>query len=250
MARYGALAVAALAGFLLVLVARLPLRWALPALPKDIHCIEPAGSLWSGSCASLEVQGLARGSIAWELRPLQLLLGRLAAEVRWSRAGGHAQGELQIGPGGRYAARDLNLDVQLGSGPVPGVPADLRGRLQAQLARIALRTGAIVDANGRIAVDELSRAGGGGPIPLGSYQLEFAEPPGADGRIVGRLHDTGRPLNVSGTLTLLRDPEPGYLLEGSVAARAGADPELARQITFLGAPDAAGRRSFAQEATF
>ena len=36
-------------GFLLVLVARFPARWAKPLLPKSVICRELSGSVWSGN---------------------------------------------------------------------------------------------------------------------------------------------------------------------------------------------------------
>jgi hypothetical protein len=58
----------------------------------------------------------------------------------------------------------------------------------------------------------------------------------------------GGPLAVAGTLRMT--PEPGFVLEGTVASRANATPELARQLQMLGAPDAQGRRSFSIANTF
>ena len=85
-------------------------------------------------------------------------------------------------------------------------------------------------------------------VALGGYELKFAGDAAADGKLTGQLRDTGGPLDVAGTLTLT--PAPGYLLSGTVATRPEASPTLVRQIAFLGSPDAAGRRSFAQEASF
>ena len=89
---------------------------------------------------------------------------------------------------------------------------------------------------------------GEGPLPLGSYALTFDGAADASGNLSGRLEDTGGPLDVEGVLTLT--PAPGYLLNGSVATRPSAPASLVRQIAFLGSPDAAGRRPFAQENTF
>ena len=83
---------------------------------------------------------------------------------------------------------------------------------------------------------------------LGSYQLGFDGGEDENGAVRGKLRDTGGPLDVAGTLALT--PAPGYLLQGTVATRPSASSLLQRQIAFLGSPDAAGRRAFAQEATF
>jgi hypothetical protein len=81
----------------------------------------------------------------------------------------------------------------------------------------------------------------------GSYSLTFPAPIAGDP--LGQLRDLGGgPLAVEGTLRLT--PDPGFDLEGLVTARPTASPELAKDIQFLGSPDAQGRRPFSLSATF
>ena len=81
----------------------------------------------------------------------------------------------------------------------------------------------------------------------GSYSLTF--PPSTGGDPVGQLRDLGGgPLAVEGTLRLT--PEPGFDLEGLVKARPTASADLAKDIQFLGSPDAQGRRPFSLAGTF
>jgi hypothetical protein len=65
---------------------------------------------------------------------------------------------------------------------------------------------------------------------------------------VGQIRDLGGPLSVTGTLKLTR--QGGYEVEGLVAARADAPPELINNMRFLGSPDATGRRPFSLSGTF
>jgi hypothetical protein len=59
---------------------------------------------------------------------------------------------------------------------------------------------------------------------------------------IGTLQDQGGPLQLKAQLHL--QPSLVWELEGSVATRTGADPDLARQIQYLGAADAQGMRPF------
>ena len=56
------------------------------------------------------------------------------------------------------------------------------------------------------------------------------------------VEECGGPLAVQGTLRLTR--QPGYVLEGQVAPRDGAPPELIGNLQLLGTPDGLGRRPF------
>jgi hypothetical protein len=62
------------------------------------------------------------------------------------------------------------------------------------------------------------------------------------------VHDTGGPLALDATLQLTHDP--GYVVQGHVAARSSASSALADDLKYLGSPDASGRRSFSLQGTF
>jgi hypothetical protein len=242
------LLVAAFGCFLVVILLRLPLRWVQGALPQGVRCVEPAGTLWNGACGSVEWQGQPRGALSWSLRPWRLLTGQIAAQLRLANAGISLAGELGAGPGGRFSGRGVSADVTLGAAPLPGVPSNIRGRVHADLERVEFAGNAFTALLGKVEVRGLEQLGGSGPLRLGNHEIVFDGPVDSAGRIHGRIRDLGGPLAVEATLTLT--PAPGYLLEGTVAARADAAADLAQQITYLGQPDAAGRRPFAQEATF
>ena len=96
---------------------------------------------------------------------------------------------------------------------------------------------------GRIEAHDLEDHAGG-LTKLGSYVVIF---PQAQGDPVGNIKDLEGPLAVEGTLKLTR---LGFELEGMVAPRPGAPPELTENLRFLGTPDGAGRRPFSLSGTF
>ena len=62
------------------------------------------------------------------------------------------------------------------------------------------------------------------------------------------VRDAGGPLELDATLQLNHDP--GYVLEGRVAARPSASPDIVDLLKYFGSPDAAGRRPFSLMGTF
>jgi Type II secretion system (T2SS), protein N len=240
----------ALVAFALTLLARLPARWLGPLLPQGIVCTAPAGTAWHGSCANLEARGFRAGAVRWTLRPLRLFTGRAAAALRIAPPGATLEGEFALGLlGGSLEGRDVRGEFELQPGGLlPGIPADLNGRVRLALDAVALRGRALTALQGVIEVRDVRQRTSDGLLPLGSYELRFTGAADPAGIVSGTLRDLGGPLDVQGVLTLT--PAPGYLLNGTVALRPDAPPGLARQIAFLGSPDANGRRPFAQEATF
>lgn len=230
------------AALLLTLVARWPLSWTASWLPGSLQCEAPAGSVWRGRCAALTVEQLRLGETSWQLHPLALLRGALAATVQSRQGTDRLRAEVEMRLGGRRIARNLEADLRLGDGLLQQNAMGLRGQLHLQLPLLALDGRIVREIEGMITVRQLAQ-GLNRPTPLGDFELAF--PPGS---LQGNLRDLGGPLGVTGTLTLT--DEPGYVVEGLVTVRAGTPQALARSISMLGTPDAAGRRPFSFAGTY
>ncbi|MBV6416574.1 MAG: hypothetical protein CMLOHMNK_01168 [Steroidobacteraceae bacterium] len=232
---------------LAILVARWPLSWATHWLPRGVTCERPAGTVWHGRCEQLAASGLQLGTATWQLRALPLLRATLAATVDARTGTEHVQGEIELRPDGRLIVNRAQGDLVLGQGMLRNSAMGLGGRLHAQVERAVLHERALVDLAGVFTVRDLVQ----GVTRLGSVEVRFDEAPGGAQRsqgIEGTLRDLGGPLGIEGHVTLTRDA--GYVVDGLVTLRADTPPALARQITFLGRPDAAGRRPFSFAGTY
>ncbi len=238
------IALLAAIAFLLIVLVRMPAAWVLPARGAQWSCASIEGSLWSGGCAGLTVSGTALGDLSWDLQPLRLLRGRAAARVAIGHGPADASADVEATLGGRVTARNVRADLPLDSALLPAVPANLHGRAHCELALVQLQRGVIRQLQGRIEVRNLEERSGNNTA-LGSYAVSF---PGGSGDPVGSLRDLEGPLALEGTLRLT--PAPGFELEGVIAARGGAPPELVNSLRFLGSPDATGRRPFSLSGTF
>jgi general secretion pathway protein N len=231
--------------FAAVVVVRLPAEWLIPNRVAKA-CVTLEGSLSSGSCAGLVLNGTSVGDVNWTLEPLRLLLGRVAAHVNVAHgSGATVSADVEVGLSGAVTARHVVADVPLDSGLLPGIPRTLRGGVHADLTRAQVQKGVITDLEGRIEARNLEDRSGSADTPLGSYVVTF---PGDSNPPTGKLRDLEGPLALEGTLRLT--PQPGFQLEGQIAPRSGATPELVNNIRFLGSPDASGRRPFSMSGTF
>lgn len=240
--RLGTIA-AGVAAFLLVLIVRFPARWAALALPRNLACAQLSGTLWSGTCTGLIAAGAPLGDLTWSLRPLRLLAGRLALDVALARAGGTARASVEIGPTGAVTAHDVRAEFPLDRGLIPALPPYTHGSADVDLALLRWNGRRVTQMHGQIDVRDLTAGQG---EPLGSYRLLFPGGPGDEPD--GQLSDLGGPFAVQGTVRLTR--EPGYVVQGLIAARPTALPDLVSQLRYLGAPDAQGRRPFSVAGTF
>lgn len=237
------IALAALLVFAAFLLVRLPVRWISGWIPSSVQCARLAGSVWNGQCGGLAIQGAHVGDVRWSLAPARLLSGKIAADVILTKASLDVRGYVEVTPTGSGTARNLRATLPLDPAVVPQAPPGLRGLVRADLATLEWSGRTISGIAGRIeAVDLAQRA-----MALGDYVIVFPAA-SAGSEPVGQLADLRGPLDVSGTVRLT--PEPGWEIQGLVAARPEASAELARQLQYLGRPDSAGRRAFSIAGTW
>jgi general secretion pathway protein N len=229
-----------------IVVARLPAGWVLPDPKSGVTCTEADGTIWNGACIGLTFQQQPIGDLSWEVHAARLLAGKINVDLVVSRPTGSARGNVETGFDKKIAARDIQADFPLDRELTAGLPANfqgLRGKLRAQIAHLRVDGPRIRAVEGIVEAHDLTN----GPQSWGSYSITF--PPPTTGDPLGQIRDLGNgPLAVEGTLRLT--PEPGFDLEGLVTARPTASPDLARDIQYLGSPDAQGRRPFSLAGTF
>jgi hypothetical protein len=239
-------AIPGVAAFLLVLVARLPAAWFLPLLPSSVRCAVVQGTLWSGSCAGMQVETapgrtLALDRLDWSLRPVALLRARLGAEVRLFQGGGEASAVVSLRPS------NLNVDSLEGRLPLdhrllPLLPAGWRGDFSARDVSFTLDAGNLTRLSGTVRVHEIIDAEND---PLGSYELSFSQSAGGESEappFVGLLRDVGGVLAVDATARI--QARGAWQVDGRITPRAGASPGLVRQIRVLGLAAADGSYPF------
>jgi hypothetical protein len=240
--------VLAVVAFAVIVVARLPASWVVPAPPAAVSCATVDGSIWSGTCGGLVVQGSALGDLVWDIHALRLLTGKLSANIVLTRPTGSVRGDFDVGVGKSLTARNVLADLPLDQDLMSLMPVNLRtvhGTAHADIAFAHVVKNIVTQLQGHIELHDLEDHGRD-VLPLGNYSLTF---PGGSGDPTGQLQDMGGPLAVQGTVRLTQDM-PGFELQGYITPRADAAPALLNQLQYLGSPDAQGRRQFGTTVTF
>ena len=232
--------------FALTVLLRAPASWLIGALPRSVECQQPAGSMWRGVCGQLRIAGAALSDVRWQLHPWALLGGHLELAVQSADVRAPATAILSLGWGGHPSVRDLHADMPIDTGFLPLFPSGWSGRLQLALTRLEFNGGHLAAIHGTVTARSLAQIRPA--MPFGSYELRFPDTARTDGAISGELRDLGGPLAVTGTLVVRNGSD--YVLSGSAAARADANAELAKDVEFLGPPDAQGRRQYSLAGSF
>ncbi|MFT3905093.1 MAG: type II secretion system protein N [Steroidobacteraceae bacterium] len=225
---------AALLAFLGTLLWRAPASWLNRALPAQVQCAGYDGTLWNGRCMQLNFDGLKLGQLSWQLRALPLLLGRLSLQFTARAAQLDLRGQVQVRSDGGIAVSELSGQTSTQLLGIP-LPHNVRGNVRFENVSLTLRQRSLTHLAGQSVLTDLS---GAGDSALGEYQLQFPDAGADNPPFNGRLRDRSGPFALSAALRISADMT--FDLEGSVALRQNADPQLAGVLDWAGPADADG----------
>lgn len=238
-----ALGVLAFLGFL---AAFLPASLLDRFLPDNVQVGRFSGTVWSGRAATVRAGPMTLEAVDWRCAALPLLLAQLRCHVSLDARPGQLAARVAVRPGRTVSVTALNGALPLAAvGPAGGLRG-WRGELRFDDVEIEMHSGRPRSLSGAIVVAGL-RAPAPRGTQIGSYVLEFGEGFASPGVTGGRLRDLEGPLSLHGTLRI--EPRGSYLAQGEVVPRSGASQDLLGALSFLGPPDASGRRSFTFEGT-
>jgi len=216
--------------------------WFAPASVK-LAGIE--GTLWSGRAAGGAIGGFPLHDVRWRLSAWQLLLGRVAADLRAQLDDGFVTAQVKA-TRSRVELRDLRASTSLPTLRTLLPIAGMRGAASLRLSAldVDVAKGWPTKVVGELTLADLETVPlipvgpRGKLVPLGSYVVRFVD--GADG-IKAVINDTAGPLEVSGTLAL--NAARAYKIDARIKPRADAPEELVNGLNAVTAdPDIEGRR--------
>jgi len=245
MRTYTTLGLVGAGAFLLFLVSLVPARVAFSlAAPEGAGAVGIRGSLWNGSAELVTVNGIQLRETHWDISPWELLIGRVAGDIRSEWAGGSIEGHAGISLGGTMRAHDLRASLDLGALQSLIEIPDAGGKLSLRLNELVLEESGPTSIDGIITIERLStRLLGGRATELGNFELKFApEKQTEPDQITGILSDRGGPLELAGTLAIT--PPADYAMIAKLRTRDDASQELAQAINILGQAGPDGLRTF------
>ena len=237
--------VLAILGFAIILLVRLPASWLQGFLPVSVSCGEISGTAWDGACGNVAFNGTRLGNLTWELHPLPLLRGKVAAYFDLSRGEDFVRGDIEAGSGDNLVARDLHAQMPLDPPIVPQLSTGFSGNVSVNLAYLRVEKGVVTAVEGMIQGTSLYSKRE--RVAIGGYTVTF---PKADpaAEPVGQVSSIDGPVDFEGTLRLTR--QPGWAVAGKVRVKPETPPDLAKQLAYLGTPDPDGTRPLSLEGTF
>jgi general secretion pathway protein N len=200
------------------------------------------GSAVQGTAQSVQLSATARlEAIAWRLRVLPLLLGRIEYDLQLTAPELNLRGIAGLGLDRQFRIAALN-----GQLPLPRAialagrpPPPLNGMLELENVGLSLnRDYRPTEAGGLIRLHNLSTSFGT-PLSLGNFEIQLQIQASA---LIASIQDQGGPLQLNGNLTL--DPDGRYRFTAQAAPRDQDNRELYQALSLLGRPGGNGKWTF------
>ncbi len=204
----------------------------LPTLKEKVFLSQVDGTVWSGRAAVAVVDGVTLDNFSWTLQPFALLGGHVQVFLRCRIPDGSLQGIVSLG------RNDLSVLKFVASIPAAFFDQQtkpfgvgLNGLFSAKLARLVLRNGRIVEADGTM-VWSGAQVVEPQLVKLGDLKAQWTTE--ENGAILGVLSDGGGPLQAQGTFKL--SGEGRYDFSGSFRSRDRTQPALLDTLQLFGRP--------------
>jgi hypothetical protein len=194
-----------------------------------------SGGVWQGHASSVQVFGTELGALDWQLQPMPLLHGTVAAHLALSGGEIVASGDVERAFDGTVDVRAASIRAPAHlAAPALDIPAlQLLGDLDIAVAHAQLR-GPWPDAANGTAHWRNAAVAGAAQAQLGDLEATFAS--AADGSIGGDARDLGGPLQLSGTF---RVNAGSYDADATLRARDG-NAQVGEALRYIGEPQADG----------
>jgi hypothetical protein len=239
--------IAGLAVFLVVLFFYLPASWFRSYLPPQAICADLGGSVWSGECIGLAVDGAKLGDAIWNFAATSALRGRLVGDADLRSALAHAHADIDVNFKGAGELRNVKASFPLDPAFLPQFPADRRGLVAVDVKRAVVAGQAVKQLEGTIELRDF-REITPRPMELGSYRATFDGVARPDGTVTGQVNDIGGPFRIEGSLVLT--PPNQYSFLGTITGRTADAERLIREAIPYARPDASGRTEISLEGTY
>jgi len=229
-------AIALVLVFLVALLASTPARLLTLVVPAHlVNLGGVSGTIWQGSasrCLLRLPQGhVSLGSVSWTLEPTSLLLMRPRLTVRSEWGSQTVAGQIALR--GMQSVDVSDLEASFDAGLLRRfAPVAVEGSFSVQVAQFAVRDGLPNEGEGRVLWQGAAWQSPQGPVPLGSYALDFSQAVGEP--VVGEVITLAGPLSAEGQAMLEQRSYSINVLISSEEALAGP---ISNALSLMAAPE-------------
>ena len=196
------------------------------------------GTVWKGSASEISSNEIYLRQTRWKIVPSELLKGNLSFDVSTYPFNGHLKFNLILDPINNLRATDIDgnfpNDILEIIAPYLGVSSEIVMNIKS----LSLNSKNINQLEGQILLKNLVMKGISNRI-LGSYKVDLFE---RNGEIYGSIDEISGEIDIAATLSLTLSGK--YIIDGVVSAKQNTNNQIRTILSFLGAENENGQRSF------
>tara|TARA_Y100000590_G_scaffold301813_1_gene340233 strand:- start:1847 stop:2593 length:747 start_codon:yes stop_codon:yes gene_type:complete len=225
---------------LIMLILQFPAITAINSINKNNLKVNGVnGTVWKGSASEISSNEIYLRQTRWKIVPGELLKGNLTFDISTYPFNGQLKFNLILGPMNNLSATDIKgnfpNDILEIIAPFLGVSSEIDMNIKS----LSLNNNKDINQlEGQILLNNLVMKGISSRV-LGSYKVDLFE---RNGEIYGSIDDISGEVDIAATMSLTLSGK--YIIDGAVSAKLNTSNQVRTILSFLGAENENGQRSF------
>ena len=224
---------------LLMLILQFPAITAINSINKNNLKVNGVnGTIWKGSASEISSNEIYLRQTKWKIAPSELLKGNLTFDISTYPFNGQLKFNLILDLMNNLRATDIKgnfpNDILEIIAPFLGVSSEIDMNIKS----LSLNNKGINQLEGQILLNNLVMKGISNSV-LGSYKIDLFE---RNGEIYGSIDDVSGEVDIAATMSLTLSGK--YIIDGAVSEKQNTSNQVRTILSFLGAENENGQRSF------
>ena len=224
---------------LLMLILQFPAITAINSINKNNLKVNGVnGTIWKGSASEISSNEIYLRQTKWKIAPSELLKGNLTFDISTYPFNGQLKFNLILDLMNNLSATNIKgnfpNDILEIIAPFLGVSSEIVMNIKS----LSLNNKGINQLEGQILLNNLVMKGISNRV-LGSYKIDLFE---RNGEIYGSIDDVSGEVDIAATMSLTLSGK--YFIDGAVSEKQNTSNQVRTILSFLGAENENGQRSF------
>ena len=224
---------------LLMLILQFPAITAINSINKNNLKVNGVnGTVWKGSASEISSNEIYLRQTKWKIVPSELLKGNLTFDISTYPFNGQLKFNLNLDIMNNLSATDIKGNFPNDTLEIIAPFLGVSSEIDMNIKSLSLNNKGINQLEGQILLNNLVMKGISNSV-LGSYKIDLYE---RNGEIYGSIDDVSGEVDIAATMSLTLSGK--YFIDGAVSEKQNTSNQVRTILSFLGAQNENGQRSF------
>ena len=224
---------------LLMLILQFPAITAINSINKNNLKVNGInGTVWKGSASEISSNEIYLRQTKWKIVPSELLKGNLTFDISTYPFNGQLKFNLILDLMNNLSATDIKGNFPNDTLEIIAPFLGVSSEIDMNIKSLSLNNKGINQLEGQILLNNLVMKGISNRV-LGSYKIDLFE---RNGEIYGSIDDISGEVDIAAIMSLTLSGK--YIIDGAVSEKQNTSNQVRTILSFLGAENENGQRSF------